>query len=93
MTIPIFPDAAGLLAGAEEVAANLAAANRSTLRQRAVNAIAANDSFLAAAAGATFPLTVAEQTALVGQVAALTRQANALIRLAAADLAGDLSDT
>ena len=55
------------------------ATNRTALQQKANAALAGNQTFLALTP--TFPLTVAEQQALVAQVAALTRQVNALVYL------------
>lgn len=57
------------------------AANQATLQQKANAALATNQTFLTNAATVTYPLTTTEQTALVNQVAALTRQVNALIYL------------
>lgn len=57
------------------------AANLVSLQSKAVTALTNNIAFLGQAAP-TFPLTTAEQQALVAQVAALTRQVDALIYLA-----------
>jgi hypothetical protein len=60
-------------------------ANAVMLEAQARTSYQNNLDFLALPAP-TFPLNVAAQSALVAQVAALTRQTNALIRLAVADL-------
>jgi hypothetical protein len=72
-------NAVELAAVAAQTAAQGLATNQATLRQKAQNALATNQSFLALTS--TFPLTAVEQQALVAQVAALTRQINALIYL------------
>lgn len=69
--------------------ANVEYQNWLALQSKAAAAVAANETFLANAATVTYPLSTAEQTALVNQVVALTRQVDALIRFAL----GELTDT
>jgi hypothetical protein len=57
------------------------AANYTTLASRAQAAIVNNVTFISTAATVTFPLTSAEQQALVNQVVALTKQVNALAKI------------
>ena len=85
----IFPDTA-LQATLTEVKAAVTAAaaaeakvvtNTTTLQTRAKTAVANNLSWLTAAAGVTYPLTVTEQKSLVNHVEALTRQMDAVIKL------------
>lgn len=64
---------------AEEVTAS----NEATIQANAETALTTNATFLGQGAP-TYPLTIAEQQALVAQVAALTHQVNGLIRLALA---------
>lgn len=92
MSIPIFPDPADAAAGAAELAHNAAHGNTMALWQRAQAALANNSAFIANAAGASFPLTIAEQQALVAQVVALSRQVNALAHLVMGTVS-DISDT
>lgn len=66
---------------ADAATAATAQTNAATMQTAATNALAANQTFITAAASVTFPLSNANQQALVNQVVALSKQVDALIRL------------
>ncbi len=83
----VFADTAGQATVAAVNAAKTAATaaeaeavtNTATLQTRAKTALATNQTWLAAAANVTYPLTTAEQTSLVNHVVSLTRQVDAVV--------------